>query len=196
MRIRPLIALAFVLLAVPATAQFSDSYNFIKAVRDLDVVKARKLLDAPGATVINTRDPATGEAPIHIVVRRRDLPWLGFLLQANADANARDRDGSTPLLLAATSRFIDGVRILIAVQARVDLKNNAGETPLIKAVQAHDADTVKLLLDAGANPDLADNAAGLSARQYAARDVRGGPIAKLLAEAKPRSAAPVQGPSL
>lgn len=200
MRIRPPVAVAFAvaiaLTTVPAAAQFSDAYNFIKAVRDLDVDKARKLLDAPGATVVNTRDPATGEAPIHIVIRRRDVPWLGFLLQANADINARDRDGATPLLLASTARFTEGVRILIAVRARIDLKNNSGETPLIKAVQGRDADTVKLLLDAGANPDLTDSAAGLSARQYAAQDKRGGPIAKLLADARPRAAAPVQGPSL
>ncbi|MGI4881542.1 MAG: hypothetical protein ACRYG4_29110, partial [Janthinobacterium lividum] len=71
--------------AVPASAQFSDSYNFIKAVRDKDADKARKLLDAPGTTVVNVREPATGDAGIHIVVRSRDLPWLGFLIQANAD---------------------------------------------------------------------------------------------------------------
>lgn len=181
--------------AVPAAAQFSDSYTFLKAVRDQDVAKARAMLDKPGS-VVNTRDPSSGEAALHIVVRRGDTPWLGFLLQANADMDIRDRDGNTPLLLAALSSYAEGVRVLIAVGAKVDLKNNAGETPLIKAVQARNADTVKLLIDAGADPDLHDNAAGFSARDYAAQGGRGGPIPKLLEQAKPKAAKPVQGPTL
>ncbi len=189
------IAAAALLAAVPASAQFSDSYTFLKAVRDQDVAKARALLDKPG-TVVNSRDGGTGEAPLHIVVRRRDTPWLGFLLQANADVDIRDRDGNTPLLLAASTGYVEGVRVLIAVGARVDLKNNAGETALIKAVHARDTDTAKMLLDAGANPDIHDNAQGYSARDYALQDARGGAMARLLKDAKARSAAPVQGPSL
>lgn len=190
-----MVAATALFTAIPASAQFSDSYNFIKAVRDQDVSKARALLDKPG-TVVNSRDAGTGEAPLHIVVRRRDTPWLGFLLQANADPDIRDRDGNTPLLLSAVSGYTEGVRILIAVGARVDLKNNSGETPLIKAVQARDTGTAKMLLDAGANPDIHDNAAGYSARDYALQDARGGPMAKLLKDAKVKSVAPAQGPTL
>lgn len=182
--------------AIPASAQFSDSYNFLKAVRDKDVNKARTLLDAPGSNLANTKDPATGEAPLHIVVKRRDLGWLGLLLQANADPNIRDKDGNTPLLLCAVSGWTECVRIMLLVQARVDQKNSAGETPLIKAVQARDVDSVKMLLDGGANPDLTDNAAGYSARQYALQDTRGGPVARMLKDAKAKSVAPVQGPKL
>ena len=178
--------------AIPAGAQFSDSYNLIKAVRDKDVAKAREILDKPGSTTVNIRDPATGEMAIHIVVKQRDLSWLGFLLQASADANARDRDGNAPLLLAATERWTDGMQVLIAVRAEVDRRNNAGETPLIKAVEANDTIGARMLLDAGANPDLSDSLAGHSARDYAVQ--RGGPIGKLLAEAKQKPKAPVQGP--
>ncbi len=185
--------IASIAIAGPAAAQFSDTYNFFKAVRDKDVQKAREILDKPGATVVNAREQATGDAPLHIVVRQRDLGWVGLLLQANADVNVRDRDGNSPLILAATGRFTEGVRVLIAVRAVIDQRNNAGETPLIKAVQANDLDDTKLLLDAGANPDLTDSSAGFSARQYAARGGRQAMI-KLLADAKPRSAAPMQGP--
>ena len=184
--------LAPVVFAAPAAAQFSDSYNLIKAVRDKDAAKAREILDKPGSTVVNARDPATGEAPIHIVVKQHDMAWLGFLLQASADANARDRDGNTPLLLAATGRWTEGVELLIAIHADVDRRNNAGETALIKATQAGDTADARVLLDAGANADLADNLGGHSAREYAAQ--RGGPIAKLLADAPKTAKAPMQGP--
>ncbi len=186
------VALSAVLLSAPAAAQFSDSYNLIKAVHDKDVQKAREIIDKPGSTAVNAREPSTGDAPIHIVVKDRDLPWLGFLLQSSADANARDRDGNTPLILAAAGRWADGLQLLIAVHADVNRRNNGGETALIKAVQVNDADGAKRLLDAGANPDLTDNLAGRSARDYAAQ--RGGPIARVLAEAPVKPKAPVQGP--
>ncbi len=185
--------IASIALAGPASAQFSDSYTFIKAVKDKDVQKAREILDKPGTTVVNVRDPATGDAPLHMVIRSRDLAWVGLLLQANADPNVRDRDGNSPLMLAATSRFTEAVRILILVHANVNQRNNGGETPLIKAVQANAADDAKLLLDAGANPDLTDSSAGFSARQYA---TQGGhqQMIRLLADAKAAPTAPMQGP--
>ncbi len=192
MRPRIIALFAAFALAAPAAAQFSDSYNLIKAVRDRDVQKAREILDKPGSTAVNAREPATGDAPIHIVVKAKDLPWLGFLLQASADANARDRDGNTPLLLAAAGRWSEGVQLLIAIHADINRRNNAGETPLIKAVQAADTTSAKLLLDAGANADLSDNLAGHTARDYAAQ--RGGAIARLLADAPAKPKAPMQGP--
>ncbi len=182
--------------ATPAAAQFSESYNFLKAVKDKDAAKAKTALDVPGSTVVNAREGDSGDTALHIVIRRSDVPWLGFLLQGGADPNLRDRAGNTPLLLATINNFTEGVRILLLVQARVDLKNNSGETPLIKAVQARNVTVAKMLLDAGADPDIADNAAGYSARDYAMQDNRGGQLAKLLADAPRRKAKPVQGPQL
>ncbi len=183
-------------LATPAAAQFSESYNFLKAVKDKDAAKAKTALDVPGSTIVNAREGDTGDTALHIVVKRSDVPWLGFLLQGGADPNLRDRAGNTPLLLATVNNFTEGVRILLLVNARVDLKNNSGETPLIKAVQARNVTVAKMLLDAGADPDIADNAAGYSARDYARQDTRGGQLAKLLADAPKRKAAAVQGPQL
>ena len=179
----------------PAAAQFSDSYKFLKAVKDKDATAAKKLLDTPGTTLINVRDQGTGDAALHTVVRRRDLPWLGFLLQNGADAGVRDREGSTALLLAATQGFSEAVQVLIAVRSPVDAQNRAGETALIKAAQLRDATSIRMLLDAGANPDLTDNT-GMSARTFAANDTRGGPAARLLKDAPARKSRAVQGPSL
>jgi len=179
----------------PAAAQFTDSFNFLKAVRDRDALKAKSFLDKPGSTVINARDLDTGDTALHIVTRRRDTPWMGFLLQNGADPNARDRAGETPLMVAARLGFVDGVRLMLAVRAQVDAANPRGETPLMIAVMNRDPVVARLLLDAGADPDRPDNVTGLSARDHAARDARAGPVGRLLAEAPRRDRRAVAGPT-
>lgn len=178
----------------PAAAQFSDSFNFLKAVRDRDAFKARSFIEKPGSTIINARDLDTGDTALHIVTRRRDTPWMGFLLQNGADPNLRDRAGDTPLMVAARIGFADGVRLLLAGRAQVDATNPRGETPLMIAVMQRDPVVARLLLEAGADPDRPDNATGLSARQHAARDPRAGPVGRLLAEAPRREARAIAGP--
>ena len=182
-------------VASPAAAQFTDSYNFIKAVKDKDGAKAQELLEKPGNTLVNTRDSDTGDTGLHIAVKRGDAGWVGFLLQKGASANARDREGNTPLMIAAQNRWNDGVQIFIQIKAQIDLQNRLGETALMKAVQARDSNTAKLLIDAGANPDLSDNS-GISARALAAGDPRAAAISRLLKEVPERKARPAQGPSL
>jgi ankyrin repeat protein len=189
------VAAAMVAVAAPSAAQFSEGYVFLKAVHDKDATKAREILDKPGTTIVNTRDPKTGETPLIIVTKRGDLPWMGFVLQHEANVNMRDNEGNTALVWAAMQGFDEGIRVLLIVNARVDLANNMGETPLIKAVQARDADGVKQLLDAGANPDIADHAQGYTARQYADQDPRATAIAKLIKAVPVRAPVQQQGPS-
>jgi ankyrin repeat protein len=191
-----LLAIALGLFAaVPAAAQFSDGYNFLKAVKDRDVLKAKTLIDKPGSTIINARDLDTGETALMVTIKRRDTPWMAFLLQNGADPNLKDRDGNSPLGVAAMTAFPDGVKLLLSSRAQVDAANNRGETPLIKAVHMKDVDSVEVLLKYGADPDRTDNLAGMSARDYAARDVRQGPIAKMLADAPKKGAKQMVGPS-
>jgi ankyrin repeat protein len=189
-------ALLAVMPSGPAAAQFSDRYNFLKAVRDRDFLKARDYIDKPGSTIINLKDQDSGETALHIVTRRRDVPWLSYLLESGADPNQRDSEGNTPVVVAASSGFADGVKLLIAYKADVNVPNQQGETALIRAVQMRDLNAAKLLLDAGADPDRPDNLAGRSARDYAARDIRSGPLAKLLAEAPAVKKGGRMGPSL
>jgi ankyrin repeat protein len=182
-------------LASPAAAQFSDSYNFMKAVRDRDVNKAIELADKPGTTVVNVRDGDSGEAPIHVVTRRGDLGWLGLLYQKGANLNLKDREGNTPLILATLTRWSEGVATLIRLKAQVNAQNRLGETALLKAVQARDVALTKALIDAGASPDIADNS-GISARAAAEADPRAASIAKLLKDVPVKAMGKAQGPSL
>lgn len=172
-------------LTPPARAQFSDSFNFLKAVKDRDGAKVQPLVDKPGSTIINAKDPVTGETALHIVVRGRDSTWTGFMIAKGANLDARDAAGETPLIAATRIGWVEGADLLLGRGARVDLANGRGETPLIVAVQTRNLPIVRLMLSFGADPKLTDNAAGLSARDYAARDPRAAPILKMLDEAKP-----------
>lgn len=167
-----LLAALALLLPGAAQAQFSDSYNFLKAVRERDGDKATQLLNEPGSTIVNTKDITSGETALHIVTARRDLTWMGFLLQRGANPNVRDKDGITPLMIATNLRFVDGADTLLSRKAQVDATNNSGETALIRAVQLRDLAMVRLLLKNGANPDKQDTIAGQSARDYAGGDFR------------------------
>ncbi|AHE56702.1 ankyrin repeat domain-containing protein [Sphingomonas sanxanigenens] len=192
-----LLAAAAALFVAPAAApaqRFSDSYNFLKAVKDRDGTEATKLIEQPGTTIIDARDRESGETALHIVVKRRDNAWLSFLLGKGARPDIKDNDGNTPLMAAAQLRYVDGAQLLIARKARVNLANNSGETPLIRAVQLGDTNMVRVLVEAGADPNQRDLLAGMSAREYAQRDQRLTSILRELDAAKPQANKPMQGP--
>lgn len=168
------LALAGALLAaVPAQAQYSPGYEFLKAVKDKDGAKVLELVHKPGSTLVNSRDLTDGNSALHIVVERRDVTWINFLLNEGANPNIRNKKGVTPLVLATRLGFIDGASRLIAKGAKVDIPDETGETPLIFAVHAHDIPMMRLLLRAGADPDRADSS-GRTARDYAKLESKDG----------------------
>lgn len=161
------------LMAVPAPlaaqsggGMFSEGYEFLKAVRERDGAKVTEALNQPGSTLVGTRDISTGETALHIVVERRDAPWVKFLLVNGANPNVEDKRGRTPLTIATNLGFIEGAETLLKTGARVDQPSATGETPLITAVHRRDIALVRLLLANGANPRRSDNS-GRSARDYA-----------------------------
>ena len=171
---------AFGVVAPAAYAQFSDSYNFLKAVKDRKGEEVEKFLSEPGSVIINTRDGSTGETALHIVIQRRDSTWLGYLLQKGANPNLADKKGTTPLMLATQLGYVDGIDWLVRKKAVVDQTNRSGETALILAVQLRNPEAVRALLKAGANPDKTDSRAGYSARDYAKQDGRASAIAAII----------------
>lgn len=173
---------AFTVIA-PAQAQFSESYNFLKAVRERDGTKLNELLNRPGSTVVNSRDVKSGETGLHIVLERRDALWLRFLLQKGANPNLADNDGLTPLMFATNLRFNDGAEILLKRKADPNQANRSGETPLIRAVQLEELGLVQLLLKNGADPDKVDSLAGQSARDYASANRRKPELLKAIEDA-------------
>lgn len=175
-----LFPLASGVVAPPAQAQFSDSYNFLKAVRERKGEEAEKFLSEPGTVIVNTRDSTSGETALHIVITRRDSTWLGYLLQKGANPNLADKKGTTPLMLATQLNYVEGIDLLVKKKVQVDQTNRSGETALILAVQLRNAEAVRALLKAGANPDKKDSRAGYSARDYAKQDGRATAIVSII----------------
>ncbi len=184
--------------SVPAQAQFSEAYRFLEAVKKKDGQAVTDALAEPGSTLVNTRDVTTGESALHIVVARRDVTWVNFLIASGANVNIRDAQGVTPLVLACNLNFVEGVEALLAKGARVDEAGDTGETPLISAVHSRNSELMRVLLHAGANPDRSDNS-GRTARDYAMLDGHNSPLVGLIErEARARAANqtnPVYGPS-
>ena len=69
-------AVAALAFAAPLAAQFgSPGYQFLQAIKESkndDVIAA---LDKPGQRIVDTRDPASGEAALHITVKRGDVAY-------------------------------------------------------------------------------------------------------------------------
>ncbi len=182
-------------LAAPAAAQFSDSYKFLEAVRKGDGATVTRYAEAPGTTLVNTRDYSTGETALLITIGRKDTLWTRYLLAHGARTDIAANDGRTPLMLAVERRYSEGIDLLLAAGADVNQPNSSGETPLIRAVQLRDVALVRTLMKAGADPNKRDRLAGMSARDYADRDGRLPGITEALDSGKPAAASrPVQGP--
>lgn len=182
-------------LAAPAAAQFSDSYQFLKAVRERDGGKVTDLVNESGASIINAKEATTGDSALHITVRDRNTPFLRFLIGKGASTATRNADGATPLVIAIQIGNPEAADALIGAGADVNLANGRGETPLIVAVQRRDIAAVRTLLAAGADPKRADRIAGRTARDYAAQDTRTPILLKIIDEAKPaKPKAGVSGP--
>lgn len=197
-RNRKLGVVAAILIALGSTSapaqQFSDSYTFLKAVKDRDGEKVQSLLSEPGSVVINAKGRGDGDTALHIVVRERDLTWLRFLTGKGARPDIQNGEGNTPLGLAAQLGWAEGAEHLLSRRAGVDIANARGETPLILAVQRRDLPMVRLLLGKGANPNRTDSVAGYSAIDYAKQDRRAAPILKLLEAPPAAPAREIAGP--
>ena len=192
------LALALAMLPVSLAAQglgpnASDGEAFLSAVKDGDAGKAVELANQPGSRVASYRG-YNGDTALHIVTRKRELNWVGFLLNKGADPNIADSKGDTPLMIAASIGFEEAGAAMLGRGAKVDMVNRQGETALNRAVQARQLRMVELLLRAGANPDKADHVTGYTPRDYAKRDTRNPQLLKLIETVKPAAKKPVSGP--
>src|SRR5436189_2457787 len=183
-------------IAAPVAAQsFSEGFTFLKAVRERDSATAERILANPATTALNVRDGNSGEYALHILVRGRDSVWLNYMLSRGARPDVGDREGNTPLILAAQLGWLDGADILLQRRASVNLGNSHGETPLIVAVQRRDMPMGRLLMQNGANPNQADHLAGNSAIDYARQDNRASGILRVLEGARQQAGPNISAPT-
>ncbi|KZS85989.1 hypothetical protein B4U45_28765 [Mycobacterium persicum] len=93
------------------------------------------------------------------------------LLDAGADVNAIDDEGSTPLHFATKGESEEAVRLLLDAGADVNAKNTKGETPLYNAVRNTTPAALhimRLLRERGADPTI-ETANGSTALRFVSR---------------------------
>ncbi|KAL0257599.1 Ankyrin repeat domain-containing protein 16 [Diplodia seriata] len=102
---------------------------------------------------------AKNEQPLHLALRRGSVAVAALLLQHGADANARLRDGTVPLIQACSSTAaaqdtLSTVEILLAHGADPSATNCPGVSPLSAACSRPElaSDLVRLLVANGASP--------------------------------------------
>jgi uncharacterized protein len=77
-------------------------------------------------------------------------------IQAGADVNRAQPNGTTPLMWAVYRTDYEVAQALLARKANVNVANQFGATPLTEAARQPNARLVKMLLDAGAKADSAN----------------------------------------
>ncbi len=78
-----------------------------------------------------------------------NLTEVRALIKAEANVNAKDRNGMTPLMFAAKQGYEKMVQELINAKAELNAQDNQGMTALIIAVKEDHLEVVKMLLAAG-----------------------------------------------
>ncbi len=111
-----------------------------------------------------------GLTPLLFAAREGCIDCIDALLDAGADINLDDPDGTTALIMALLNRHWDAAKFLVEAGADVNLWDLYGQTPLYVAVDqntlpigrrveipsmdhAGGEDIVRMLLERGANPN-------------------------------------------
>jgi ankyrin repeat protein len=92
-----------------------------------------------------------GQTLLHIAAAANQLKIAQFLIDRQANVNARDNRGMTPLHWAAYNGYQKMIALLFENKAEIDAGNVNGLTPLHMAVSYGHKDTIELLLKSGAN---------------------------------------------
>jgi ankyrin repeat protein len=92
-----------------------------------------------------------GQTPLHVATTYHKIDLVNLLLNFdNIKLNHKDKNGHTPISLAAKMGYMNIVRSLIDAGAHINLADKNGYTPLSLAAQMGHVDIVRALLENGA----------------------------------------------
>ena len=149
------LALGSLIIQPPlANAQFSDSWEFLNAVRKMDFKEMRSRL-GKGANI--NRIDKDGFPAMVIAADKKSSELLNFLIEMGAKVDVPTvQNKETALMRLSASGHNELIQILLNAGADLNLGDGNGETPLMKASRSRKIRTVKLLLEKGANVNAAD----------------------------------------
>lgn len=161
---------------LPAEAQFSDTWEFHKALKDRDYREMLTRL-SNGANI--NRVDGDGIPAFVTAADAGDQKLMKFLLDNGARINgAISESQETALMRRASAGDTTTVQFLLEVGADPDAADRRGETALMKAARNRKRSIVKALIEHGADPNIYDYT-GKSALHYA-RDARASSIVRAL----------------
>jgi uncharacterized protein len=163
----------------PVRAQFSVTYDFLKAVEKNDYAEARNNL-FKGANINGRKD---GEPALVLALRNHNYEMMQFLIDNGAYVNntTLGTNPQTTLMLAAVSGDAQAIGLLLAAKADPNAIDRQGQTALMKAAVNRRTDAVRMLI-AGRADIFQTDFTGRSAKQYA-REARAMNIIHFLEEA-------------
>ena len=113
---------------------------------DLTVVEAFKLQ----LQVEDIRETQTyaENTPLHIACMKGDssLNIVRYLIEQNANVNATNINGETPLHISASNGFTKLTQELLRRKVNVDVEDTLGRTPLICAAMSNQEPVIPILL--------------------------------------------------
>lgn len=105
-----------------------ESWSLLHYATNIDHLKL--LLDTSAKEFINkcyiTSNGIIGEAPLHLLLLKKNDELIKLLIEAGADVNIRNGNDETPLHYVKTT---GALKLLLDAGADLNLKNRLGETP-------------------------------------------------------------------
>ncbi|WP_264524273.1 ankyrin repeat domain-containing protein [Flavobacterium sp. N502536] len=99
----------------------------------------------------------SGENVLHLLANKPNQgEIIAYFLAKGVDANKIDKDGNTPLMIAAGARETVALDKLLPVSKNINLQNTKGESALTFAVKSGAPEAVATLLNKGANVNVKD----------------------------------------
>ena len=127
------------------------------------------LFEYGGYKYIDYKYPDSNETLLHKAVARENVEIIKLLLEAGANANARDIRNETPIFKAvftnvdedyfeAKERYHEIVDLLLKYNANINAVNDDGNTPIlaIHGLSSNTSYKIRELFDAGANINIAN----------------------------------------
>lgn len=126
---------------------YTDIATWLQHQASHNAADSKTALTGPSGKIV------IGSLPtIHDAASEGNLIGLKSLLKDNPDlVFSRDKDGDTPLHLAAGNAHLAAVEVLLADKADINATNNLGQTPLHLAAANGDTNVTQILLNHGAN---------------------------------------------
>ncbi len=123
------------------------------AAQKRDIAAVRTLLSQK----VDPNAPGRDGTPALLwLVRVDDVETAQLLVKAGADVKLANRQGLTPLALAASNGSAAMLKVLIDAGAPVNTPDPAGETPLMLAARVGKLDAVRVLMERGATIEAKD----------------------------------------